>query len=293
VLKNFKLRTKFFIISSLIYIVSLPIVAVTSYYVLRQNVEKEMFVQAQLFLNTIESVRKQIGQVTRPAVMKELPTKFIVEAMSTSFNARGVAERVKEKFPEYTFRHISLNPRYQANKADGFEQGVIQYFQNNRSVSEGTGYVTRDGYEYFYIAKAVVSDASCLRCHGTPDTAPKEVVARYGNTAAFGWGENEVVAGLIVYVPTRLATENTIRALIVFGSLYSGLFLLSLIAIDLVVARSITKPIKDLAETANDISKGHMEREFKVNSNDELKILADAFDRMKTSLNKAMQMLKK
>jgi nitrogen fixation/metabolism regulation signal transduction histidine kinase len=61
----------------------------------------------------------------------------------------------------------------------------------------------------------------------------------------------------------------------------------------MVVARSIVKPISNLAETANNISKGHMDMEFKVDSNDELKVLSDAFERMKTSLNKAMQMLKK
>ncbi|HAR44920.1 MAG: hypothetical protein A2X56_14360 [Nitrospirae bacterium GWC2_57_13] len=292
-LKNYRLRAKFFIIAILIFCVSLPIVAATSYYALRKNVEREMFEKAELFLNTIESVRKQIGKVTRPAVMKETPNKFIVEAMSTSFNARGVAERVKEKFPEYTFRHISMNPRYLPNKADAFEEGVIRSFQADRAMTENAGFVSRDGYEYFYVAKPVASEVSCLQCHGAPDMAPKEVVARYGDTAAFGWQANEVVAALIAYVPTRLATESTMRALIVFGSLYSGLFLFLVFVIDMVVARSIVKPISNLAETANNISKGHMDMEFKVDSNDELKVLSDAFERMKTSLNKAMQMLKK
>ncbi len=87
----------------------------------------------------MESIRKHIGEVTRPAVVKMLPDNFIVEAMSTSFNARGVAERVKAQFPHYSFKHISLNPRHLPNKADKFEEEIIKKFQADRKLKELRG----------------------------------------------------------------------------------------------------------------------------------------------------------
>lgn len=290
---NMGLRKRFFVILVLIFVVSLPIMVGGSYFVLRSNIDAETLEKARLYLTTIESVRKQIGKVTRPAVMAKLQNEFVREAMSTSFNARGVAERVQEVFADYAFRHASLNPRHAPNKADFFESRLIENFKRDREIKQLSGYVEKDGREFFYVAKPVVSEQSCLQCHGQPENAPKEVVAEYGSTAAFGWTDNDVIASLVVYVPTDVAKRNAYKALAVFSIFYTIVYFITFLIIDRVIISGIVRPIGNLVKTADAISKGRFEEEFSVTTNDEMKVLANAFTRMKTSLKMAMDMLKK
>ncbi|RME65457.1 MAG: HAMP domain-containing protein, partial [Nitrospirae bacterium] len=53
------------------------------------------------------------------------------------------------------------------------------------------------------------------------------------------------------------------------------------------------KPIEHIVETADEISRGHLDRDFEIKAENEIKTLTDAFRRMKVSLQKAMDMLRK
>ncbi|NWF92288.1 MAG: DUF3365 domain-containing protein [Syntrophaceae bacterium] len=277
----------------IIFIASFPVLVVSSYLILRVNVDREVFENAKVFLFTMESIRKHYGDVTRPAVMKELPERFIVEAMSTSFNARGVAEKVRAEFPHYIFKHISMNPRNPINKADGFEEGIIAKFRADKTLKELKGLVEKGKVEYFYVARPVASKADCLRCHGIPEVAPGELLAKYGSTGAFGWQANQVVGALTAYVPTAIAKKNAQNALILFASFYAAIFFVIMIIIDRVIIGSIIKPIEQFVEVADEISRGKFERDFNVKTKDELKTLSEAFTRMKLSLVKAIDIVRR
>ena len=256
-LDKISLQLRFAVLLTVIFFVSLPVVGAAAYFVLQKNINEDVFEQAEFFLNTMESVRQQVGKVMRPAVAEYMGTRFDTRFMSTSFAARGVAERLKEKFPDYSFRHISINPRNPVNKADPFEQGIIHFFSSNRDIADSKGFIMRDQAEFFYVAKPVVSERSCMQCHSVPLTAPREVVAAYGPSAAFGWQPNEVVAALIVYVPTKMAKTHAYKALLTFMLLYAAVFLVILYIIDRAIISAIIKPIQKLSETAESISKEH------------------------------------
>lgn len=292
-LKKMSLQVRFAVMLIIIFIVSLPLVGAAAYFVLQKNINEDVFEQAKFFLNTMETVRQHVGKVMRPAAQENIPGKFDVRLMSTSFAARGVAERLKEKFPEYTFRHVSLNPRNPVNRADNFEQNVLQFFGSNRQLSETKGFIGKGNAEYFYVAKAVISESSCMQCHSQPDVAPQEVIAAYGNTAAFGWQPDQVMASLIVYVPTKLAREHAYKALLTFMLLYAAVFFVILFMIDRAIVNGIIKPIRKFAATADEISKGNFEKDFAVSGSDEIKTLAEAFGRMKTSIIASMNMIER
>jgi len=287
------LQIRFAVMLVIIFFISLPLVGTAAYFVLNKNIEEAVFEQATFFLSTMETIRQHVGKVMRPAAQDNMPGKFDVRLMSTSYAARGVAERLKEKFPEYKFMHISMNPRNAVNLADNFEHGVIRYFAGNRQATESKGFIQKGNSEYFYVAKPVVSDESCMQCHSTSAAAPKEVVATYGETAAFGWQPNQVVAALIVYVPTELAKTHAFKAMLTFMGLYAAVFLVILFMIDKTIVNGIIKPIKAFASTAEEISKGNFEKDFSVTTNDEIKTLADAFGRMKMSIIASMNLIEK
>lgn len=247
------LQLRFALMLTVIFFVSLPLVGAAAYYVLQKNINEDVFEQAEFFLNTMESVRQQVGKVMRPAAQNYMGTRFDTRFMSTSFAARGVAERLKEKFPNYSFRHISLNPRNPVNQADFFEQGIIQFFSKNRDIRETKGFIMRDKSEFFYVAKPIVTESSCMQCHSLPRNAPREIISAYGSTAAFGWQPNQVVAALIVYVPTKLAKTHAFKALLTFMLLYAAVFLVILYIIDRAIVSAIIRPIKKLTEAAEEL----------------------------------------
>ena len=247
------LQLRFALMLTVIFFVSLPLVGAAAYYVLQKNINEDVFEQAEFFLNTMESVRQQVGKVMRPAVQTYMGTRFDARFMSTSFAARGVAERLNKKFPDYSFRHISLNPRNPINQADSFEKDIILFFSKNRETKETKGFIMRDKSEFFYVAKPIVTESSCMQCHSLPGNAPREIISVYGPTAAFGWQPDQVVAALIVYVPTKLAKTHAFKALLTFMLLYAAVFLVILYIIDRAIVSAIIKPIKKLTEAAEEL----------------------------------------
>jgi len=75
--------------------------------------------------------------------------------------------------------------------------------------------------------------------------------------------------------------------------LYAVVFLVILFMIDRAIVSGIIKPIKRLAATADDISKGNFAKDFTATGNDEIKTLAEAFGRMKVSIVASMNMIEK
>ena len=59
-----------------------------------------------------------------------------------------------------------------------------------------------------------------------------------------------------------------------------------------VLSRAITRPLLDLRELADSVSKGDTSRTITVNSDDEIQDVAQAFERMRTSVSIIMKRIK-
>ncbi len=292
-LKNMKLRKRFTVIMLVVYVVSLPIMIVGSYYILKQNAVREILEESNLMLAAMEGARKYTGEVLRPTVTKELPKKFIVEAMSATFVAKNIEKRIREKLPNYSFKEATLNPLNLEYMADDFEKEKIEGFRSGRLTKEWRGYKQTGAGSFYVVMRPVEIKPDCLRCHGDPAFAPPEVTEKYGTTHGYGWKVGEILTVASVYVPADVPIQNARKALALFSLIYSGFFFVVIIVIDRLIIASIIKPIERFVEAANEISRGKFEREFAVKTNDEIKTLADAFTRMKVSLAKAMDIITK
>ncbi|MBI5026453.1 MAG: DUF3365 domain-containing protein [Nitrospirae bacterium] len=293
-LKNLRLRARFTVILLIVFAISLPIMTFSSYYILKANAIREILEEANIFLVTMESARAYVGKTLRPKLFKELPGRFIVEGMSSTFVATNIANRMNEKLPNYYFKEATLNPLNPKNKVDAFEEEMVKKFRDGTLEKEWRGFKsTPDGEFYVIMRPVVVNDFDCLRCHSNPDIAPPEQREKYGTTNGYGWKMNEIVAVNTIIVPAEVPIKNAKKALILFTSLYGGFFLFLLIIINRVIKGSIISPIERFVIAAEEISRGRMDKEFDVKSNDEVRTLADAFTRLKLSLAKAMDILKK
>ena len=109
----------------------------------------------------------------------------------------------------------------------------------------------------------------------------------------FDWGvivqsrEQEASAGIDAAMGTVDAWRDTYAGILGGGGLILGL-LAGLIG--WWMARRLARPIRDLHKMATEVSLGTSNGEVKLTTNDELSEIADAFDRMRRSLQLAMRM---
>lgn len=224
-LRNLGHKRRFSLLLILIYIISLPVISTITYFVLRQNAINHAYEASRLYIAAVDAVKQYVEEELRPVLKKELPHKFILEGMSRSYAAGSVIGRIQQRFPDYIFKNAALNPRNLKNNADEFERGIINEFRIKKDIKEWKGFISKEGYDYYVIARAGSPvKERCLDCHGDPVAAPKEVIERYGTTSGFNRKVGDVVDALILYIPIQTPLANARQAVVVFIAIYTVFF---------------------------------------------------------------------
>ena len=291
-LRNMSIRKRLMVILTLVYIVSIVSAIGGGYYMLNQDAMREAKEKTNLFSTLMNANMKYLSTNIRPGVLDLLPDEYFPEATVGILMMTTVAETIKDEYADYIYKIASPNPLNKNNLSDSFENSIITAFDNG-DFEDWEGIVTKKGERFFATAIPIEARKSCIWCHDTPEVAHPEMVEKYGTESGYGYQIGDIVGGRFVYVPLSLADEMTMKKLAGFGGGISLLFLIAMLIIDRVVVGTVVKPIEQIVEVAEDISRGKMDREFDIKGNDEIKLLADAFNRMKVSLAKAMDILRK
>lgn len=181
----------------------------------------------------------------------------------------------------YRFRTAAENPRNPKRKPDVFEQAALRAFQVD---PQRWGFVRqeeREDGEVLRFAVPVQVSVDCLPCHGDPA----------GKIDAFGYpreglkvgdlhGVFAVSAPLSSLHSLQEAQESMRRTFLATGG---GAILIAGFAIYLVI-RQVTRPLGEMTEVAQSFGEGQLEQRIHSRSNDELGLLATAFNRMAQSL---------
>ena len=103
---------------------------------------------------------------------------------------------------------------------------------------------------------------------------------------------NEVVGAQIVSVPMTVPVQKALDAFYVFMGTVFIVFVVIVIALNVLLNMVVVKPVKQMAEIAQQVSTGDLRADsFNDAGNDEIATLAGSFNRMRRSLEKAMRML--
>lgn len=291
-LRNMSIRKRLLVILAVVYVISMVGAIGGGYYILRQDSLREAKEKSQLFTTVMAANQKYMASDVRPEVMDLLPDTYFPEATVGILMMSESAKLIEKDYPEYIFKIASPNPLNKENRSDAFENSIIAGFDNG-DFDEWEGPVTKGGKRFYATAAPIEARKSCIWCHDTPETANPEMVEEYGRDSGYGYEVGDIVGGRFIYVSMASADEVTKQKLAGFAGGISLLFLLAMLIIDRVVIGTVVKPIEGIVEVAEDISRGKMDREFEIKGNDEIKLLADAFNRMKVSLAKAMDILRK
>ncbi|MEH2417533.1 Tll0287-like domain-containing protein [Nostoc sp.] len=294
-LKNLKIGAKFNFLLILVFIVSIVGSGVALSSVLQGRAQNEVASQAQILIQMVNAVRDYTQDHINPLLEPRVDTNptFIPEVVP-SFSSKEVFENFRKK-PEYkNFFHkdATLNPTNLADKADNFETQLVERFRNDSKTLEITGFRNLSQGEVFYIAQPLkITQPECLRCHSTPDQAPKSQLVTYGSENGFGWQLNQIVSAQIISVPSQEIFANAKRTWTLIMGVLVTIFASIVFLINFLIKKYVIQRIRKIEKIAQKVSVGDMSADFEESSNDEIGGLAEAFNRMKSSLKIALEML--
>jgi protein-histidine pros-kinase len=288
-----KLLTKFNLVLLVFFGISGFVISHMAYQFLMRNARDQVLQQAELMMASAASTRDYTTEQIKPLLLKnpEHETNFLPQTVP-AFAATTLFNSMRKSYPDYSYREATLNPTNLIDRADDWEADLVRYFADHPGDKKLIGERATPTGPYLYLAKPMVAKASCLECHSTPDVAPAAMIKTYGSQNGFGWKLNQVIAAQIVAVPMSLpiqVADQAYRNLIFF---LIATFLLTIAALDTALYLIVIRPLQQVSQAADRISKGETELpDLQVKGRDEIADVTGSFNRMRVSLAKALKML--
>ncbi len=286
-----KLLVKFNLAFLALFPVALAVTGTLSQRLLRQNAREEVVMHARIMMESARASRKYTSTKIQPLLAPQMGEVFLPQSVP-AFGATEQFAELQKTFPEYSYKEATLNPTNPRDRATDWEADIVYQFRQ-RGGSELIGErATPMGPSMFLASPIQITQESCLACHNTAETAPKSVVAKYGNGNGFGWTMGEIIGAQVVSVPMTVPIQKADRVFRVFmismAAVLGGLFLIFNIMLTVMVVR----PVSKLARISDQVSLGNLEaEEFQGRSRDEIGTLAQSFSRMRKSLTRALKMI--
>lgn len=288
-----KLLAKFNLLLIVVFGVGLALIGMNARSFLMEEAKRVVLSQAELMAASAGATRDYTEEEISPILENTpqhannfLPQTIPFYAATVTFN------RLRKSFPDYTYKEATLNPTNLDDRAEDWQADIINYFRNDPGQKQLVGERDTPVGQALYLARPISADPGCLTCHSIPSLAPKALIKHYGSQNGFGWKPNEIVAAQIISVPMsvpiKLANDGLRNLLITLGTI----FFAAIVLIDLGMYFIVIRPLRKVSTTADRISTGEIDLPpLPVKGKDEIAQVTTSFNRMQTSLKKAMEML--
>jgi protein-histidine pros-kinase len=262
------------------------------YLLLQERALRQAASEARILLTSALAIRGYTADHILPKLSR-LPEDEFHEETVPSFAAQAVFRAVARSYGAYTYREPALNPTSPADLATPFEVELIQRLRADPRLEELSGVRVTDSDRLFYLARPIrVTQERCLACHSTPDRAPRAMVAKYGGVGGFGWGMGETVAVQVLTVPVTEAMKGSLELVGLLGLGLALVFAAAYVALVLSLDATVVRPLRALSRAAEAASQSNDARlRLPRSGAGEVRELAEAVERLRTSLAKAMAQL--
>jgi HAMP domain-containing protein len=258
---------------------------------LQENAKQETLRQAGLMMDSALSMRAYTSAEIVPLLNAQMQKEFLPQSVP-SYAATQNFLHLHAKHPEYAYKEATLNPTNLQDRAMDWESDLIQQFRNDAHLTEVVGERDTPTGRSLYLARPIHAEAKCLVCHSVPAAAPVTLIQRYGSNNGFGWGVNEIIGAQVVSVPLATATVNASRILRGVMTSIAAILVVTLLIVNVVLYLLIVRPVRRITAIAHELSLGNMATgEFPTRGSTEVTDLGRSFNRMRTSLAKALKML--
>src|SRR5688572_8199051 len=287
------LRLKFNLVLLLVFALGLGVTGYISHDLLHRNARDEVLRNAGVMLEAALSMRGYtVGQVGPLLPYSE--EKFHPQTVP-AYAATEIMNSLRKKYSDYSYKEAALNPTNPRNRAVDWENDIVRAFRDNPDLPEVSGMRDTPTGPSLYLARPFqIKNKACLACHTTAAEAPPAMVKIYGPNNGFGWKHMEVIGAQIVSVAMSLPIQNANRAFYTFMGSLTAVFVVLFIILNVMMSMLIVRPITRMSKAADEISTGNMDiPEFSETGGDEVALLAKSFNRMRRSLEKAIELIDK
>ena len=287
------LRLKFNLVLLVVFALGLGVTGYLSHNLLQHNARDEVLRNAGVMMEAALSMRGYTNTQIRPLIPYSVDV-FHPQSVP-AYSATEIMNSLRKKYEDYSYKEATLNPTNPRNKAVEWETDIVNAFRNDPERSEISGIRNTPTGQSLYLARPFqIKDKACLGCHHTADQAPPAMVKIYGPNNGFGWKHMEVIGAQIVSVPMSLPIKNANRAFLTFMGSLTAVFVVLFVILNVMMSALIVRPITEMSRAADEISTGNMEiPEFSETGKDEVSLLAKSFNRMRRSLEKAIELIEK
>ena len=269
----------------LFYFVSILIAAPVVYWVTERQVYQQADRELTMLVDMVQSIPGYVAKHLRPFLIDK--GLFHSPGFSGIVATSLIAENFAKLQPGYYIKNTSDNPLNPSNLPQPLENELLERFRADRTLDGATETGMLSGNAMLVSAAPKLSKKGCLKCHGDPDAAPGQITGQYGKTSGYNYKLDDVVGVSVVGVPLGDVRSLALERSLIVVAMLTALFAVIFIAINMMVRRSLVRPILEIAQTATDISHGRMEQPVEVSRNDEIGDLTQAIELLRQVLETA------
>jgi two-component system, NtrC family, sensor kinase len=279
--RPYSLQNQFFVGLTLVAVLIGGLFAVGFYVQMRSVLENEIREKAEIIFHQVEAVQNYVRMTLRPRMYKELPDKFVTEAMSTSFASRAIMEKTGGESGQFIYRRVAIGARNPDFEANEIELGLIDHFNRNQDDLLWQGHLLIDDMDHFVMARPVRFETSCMTCHGDPDHAPAELIEKYGDRGF--WRIENSIGGIdFVGLPVSAQMGKVQQKLMAYLIILTLCAILFFAAVSVVFKRVVANNLRVLTRQLRyQVRDPEGQALFKdVQARDELEEIIDGVERL-------------
>lgn len=276
---RWSVNTKYNMISSLLLMALFMALAYSSY-------RREQSLILKGAIDNARTISRQIIE-TRDYLSKNVTSEpEHNENLIPQVAASRVAQQIT-RGSNYYVRQVSLRYRNPDNRPDGFETLQLTTFRDVKA-AENWQVTMEKGKKSLRYLLPMVSDESCLTCHGSYDAAPDFIKRRFPRGHfSYGYKVGEVIGAVSVSVPME-GLYRQIGANLKRDILYDGLVLLIFITMSgWIIRRTILTPVKTVASSIAAVAhSGNFSERLEPRGEDEIGALIGSFNELMAELDR-------
>lgn len=287
-----KLLTKFNLILFIVMGVGFAALSTLTQKALQDNARRDVLRHAGLMMDSAGAIRSYTVEEIRPLLQLQMKRAFLPQTVP-AYAATQAFLKLQKTNPDYVYKEATLNPTNPRDRAVDWEADIITLFRNHADLTDFAGERdTPNGRSQFLARPIRITNTDCLACHSVPEAAPETMIAKYGTANGFGWQHNEVVGAQVVSVPLEVAIHQAESTHASFMIMLSGVFSAIVLFLNLFLYFFVIRPVRKMSRTAEAISMGDLSApEFPAKGRDELSALGASFNRMRRSIENAIQLI--
>ncbi len=292
-MKLLRIATLLNFFRGLVFLIGGIIAIYLVHYHLRELAFSEAKSKARLLLDHHLAIHHYFSFSLKPKLLESnevnVPKDYFEPVWMSSTYAVREIDKIAQTLEEgdYYYKECAINARSEENEADKYERIFLNKLNANPELVEYSDIRQMDGKPFFVLLRrGEVMEQTCLRCHSSPEKAPRELVEFYGDEKSFGRNAGDVVSAISIRIPLADAYASANK----FSLQLVG-FLLVLLAIlywlfYMFYKRFLLVPLDSIRNKARLISENdqYLGEKIALPAGMELRELTQAFNRMSTHL---------